>query len=121
MTALKAMTLWPAWQHFEADIKGSIEVGKLADFVVLSDDPTAVDPETLDMLKVMTTIKEDVVIYEAKADPTEGALQPLQQPKNHVTFASGGAPMDGHAFLHVTEIGMLKMVGVDVRQAQHRH
>jgi predicted amidohydrolase YtcJ len=63
MTALKAMTIWPAWQHFEADRKGSIEVGKLADFVVLSKDPTAVDPETLDMLKVLTTIKEDVVVF----------------------------------------------------------
>jgi predicted amidohydrolase YtcJ len=63
MTALKAMTIWPAWQHFEADRKGSIEVGKLADFVVLSKDPTAVDPETLDTLKVLMTIKEDVVVF----------------------------------------------------------
>jgi predicted amidohydrolase YtcJ len=64
MTALKAMTIWPAWQHFEEDQKGSIEAGKLADFVVLSDDPTAVDPEGLDQLRVMFTIKEDVVVYE---------------------------------------------------------
>jgi predicted amidohydrolase YtcJ len=65
MTALKAMTIWPAWQHFEEDDKGSIEVGKLADFVILSRDPTAVDPETLDQLRVMATIKENVVVYEA--------------------------------------------------------
>jgi predicted amidohydrolase YtcJ len=65
MTALKAMTIWPAWQHFEEDRKGSIEVGKLADFVILSDDPTAVDPEKLDQLRVLVTIKEDVVIYES--------------------------------------------------------
>jgi predicted amidohydrolase YtcJ len=50
ITALKAMTLWPAYQYFEEDRKGSIEVGKLADLVILSDDPTAVDPETLDQL-----------------------------------------------------------------------
>jgi predicted amidohydrolase YtcJ len=65
MTALKAMTIWPAWQHFEENRKGSIEVGKLADFVILSDDPTAVDPEGLDQLRVLATIKEDVLIYEA--------------------------------------------------------
>ena len=47
MTALKAMTIWPAWQHFEEGTKGSIEIGKLADFVILSADPTAVDRETL--------------------------------------------------------------------------
>jgi len=63
MTALKAMTIWPAWQHFEANSKGSIEAGKLADFVILSKDPTAVDPETLDTLKVLMTIKEGTVVF----------------------------------------------------------
>ena len=58
ITALKAMTIWPAYQYFEEDQKGSIEVGKLADLVILSDDPTAIDPETLDQLKVAETIKE---------------------------------------------------------------
>jgi len=66
MTALKAMTIWPAWQHFEEDQKGSIEAGKLADFVVLSEDPTAVDPEGLDQLRVMFTIKEDEVVYQLR-------------------------------------------------------
>jgi predicted amidohydrolase YtcJ len=65
MTALKAMTIWPAWQHFEEASKGSIEVGKRADFVVLSDDPTVVDPEMLAGLEVLTTIKDDVVIHSA--------------------------------------------------------
>ncbi|MEO0651605.1 MAG: amidohydrolase family protein, partial [Planctomycetota bacterium] len=64
LTALKAMTLWPAWQHFEEDTKGSIEVGKLADLVVLDRDPTAVDPETLDSLIVLRTIKEGRTVYE---------------------------------------------------------
>jgi predicted amidohydrolase YtcJ len=65
MTALKAMTIWPAYQYFEGDRKGSIEVGKLADLVVLSGDPTAIDPETLDTLTVAQTIKEGTTIYEA--------------------------------------------------------
>lgn len=65
MTALRAMTIWPAYQHFEEDKKGSIEVGKLADFVILSADPTAVDPETLADLTVVATIKDGVEIYRA--------------------------------------------------------
>jgi len=65
ITALKAMTIWPAWQHFEEKTKGSIEKGKLADLVILSKDPTAVDPETLDQLKVVETIKEGQSIYTA--------------------------------------------------------
>jgi predicted amidohydrolase YtcJ len=63
MTALKAMTIWPAWQHFEEGTKGSIEAGKLADLIILSKDPTAIDPETLDTIKVLQTIKEGTVIF----------------------------------------------------------
>jgi hypothetical protein len=49
-TALKALTIWPAWQHFEADSKGTIEVGKLAD------------------IKVLETIKEGTSIYKRPAE-----------------------------------------------------
>ena len=63
ITALKAMTIWPAYQHFEEARKGTLEVGKLADFVILSADPTAVDPETLDTLKVTETVKEGRTVF----------------------------------------------------------
>lgn len=65
ITALKAMTIWPAYQHFEEASKGSIEPGKLADFVILSKDPTAVVPETLSDIKVTETIKEGKTIFAA--------------------------------------------------------
>jgi predicted amidohydrolase YtcJ len=68
ITALKAMTLWSAYSHFEDETKGSIEVGKLADMVILSADPTAVDPETLDQLKVSETIKEGRTIFTRATD-----------------------------------------------------
>ncbi|MEQ8845887.1 MAG: amidohydrolase [Phycisphaerales bacterium] len=63
-TALKAMTLWPAWQHFEEDSKGSIEVGKLADFVILSADPLQTPEEDLAGLRVLETIKAGRTVYE---------------------------------------------------------
>lgn len=66
ITALKAMTIWPAWHHFEDKTKGSIEVGKLADLVILSRDPTAGDPDTIDQIVVTETIKEGATIYAAK-------------------------------------------------------
>ncbi|AOL23866.1 YtcJ-like metal dependent amidohydrolase [Erythrobacter litoralis] len=66
ITALKAMTIWPAFQHFEEDRKGSLAVGKLADFVILSADPTAVDPETIDRITVEETIKEGTTIYKRR-------------------------------------------------------
>ncbi len=64
-TALKAMTLWAAHQHFEEATKGSIEVGKLADFVVLSANPLEADPERLAELRVIETIKEGTSIHRA--------------------------------------------------------
>jgi predicted amidohydrolase YtcJ len=64
ITALKAMTIWPAWQHFEEKTKGAIETGKLADFVILDKDPTAIDPETLDQIKVVETIKEGTTVFQ---------------------------------------------------------
>ena len=63
--ALKAMTIWPAWQHFEEARKGSLEAGKLADLVILSADPTAIDPEQIDTIQVAQTIKADKVVYAA--------------------------------------------------------
>ena len=62
-TALRAMTIWPAFQIFEEDRKGSIEVGKLGDFVILSANPLEVDPNTLADLKVVGTIKEGATVW----------------------------------------------------------
>jgi predicted amidohydrolase YtcJ len=63
--ALKAMTIWAAHQHFEEASKGSLEPGKLADFVVLSDNPMTVDPGALAELKVVETIKEGASVHRA--------------------------------------------------------
>ncbi len=70
ITALKAMTIWPAYQHFEETTKGSLEPGKLADFVILSKDPTAVEPSTLADIEVTETIKEGVTVF--RPSRTEG-------------------------------------------------
>ena len=63
--ALKAMTLNAAYQHFEDDIKGSIEVGKLADLVVLSEDPLAMPAASLLNLKVIATYSHGKEIFKA--------------------------------------------------------
>ena len=56
--ALKAMTLWAAWQHYEDDRKGSLAVGKLADLVLLDQDPVTIDPGRLAGIRVSEVYKE---------------------------------------------------------------
>ena len=75
--ALKSLTIWGAYQHFEEKTKGSLEVGKVADFVVLSADPFAVNIEKLNDLTVVETIKDGVSIYKAGEQPKVGALPQL--------------------------------------------
>jgi predicted amidohydrolase YtcJ len=73
ITGLKAMTIWPAYQHFEEKTKGSIEVGKLADFVVLSRDPTRGDLNTIDKIKVTQTIKEGQTVFSLTPEQAKRA------------------------------------------------
>ncbi|HIF9255021.1 TPA: amidohydrolase family protein [Photobacterium damselae] len=69
LVALKAMTIWPAYQHFEEDRKGSIEVGKEADFVVLSENPLKIDPLKIENIRVQTTINDNAVVYQRDSKP----------------------------------------------------
>jgi hypothetical protein len=64
--ALKSITLWPAYQHFEEQQRGSIEVGKVADFVVLDRNPLKIPVLGLVDLKVVETIKGGQTIYSAR-------------------------------------------------------
>ena len=64
-SALEAMTINAAYQHFEDDIKGSIEVGKQADLVVLSQDPLSIDTKNLLELNVVATFSRGVEVFNA--------------------------------------------------------
>ena len=63
-SALEAMTINAAYQHFEDGIKGTIEVGKLADLVVLSEDPLSMPADELLELKVMATYSHGKEIFK---------------------------------------------------------
>jgi len=68
LQAIRAYTLSGAYATFEENIKGSLEPGKLADLVVLSDDILKVLPEKILGLKVDLTMVDGKVVYERKAE-----------------------------------------------------
>jgi predicted amidohydrolase YtcJ len=64
--AIKCYTLNAAYASFEEKIKGSIEVGKLADFVVLGDDILVIDPDEIKDVKVTMTIFDGEIVYNSE-------------------------------------------------------
>ena len=61
--ALKGMTLWAAYANFEEKIKGSIEVGKLADMVILKRDIMNIDIHEVPQVEVLATIVDGNMVY----------------------------------------------------------
>ncbi|MFT5697010.1 MAG: putative amidohydrolase YtcJ [Myxococcota bacterium] len=66
LEALRGITIDAAYQYFEEDTKGSIEAGKLADFVILDGNPLTTAPEDLRSLSIRETIKEGVTVWMAE-------------------------------------------------------
>ena len=64
--ALRGMTIWAAFSNFEEDEKGSIEVGKFADFTMLDKDIMKVDESELPNTKVVATFINGEMVYEAQ-------------------------------------------------------
>lgn len=62
--ALKSITIWGAYQHFEEERKGSLKVGKLADMVILDKNPLKVETLSLKDIQVLETIKEGKTVYK---------------------------------------------------------
>jgi len=61
--ALSGMTIWGAYANFEEDEKGSIESGKVADFVILDRDIMSISEENIPKVKVVATILDGNIVY----------------------------------------------------------
>jgi len=64
LEALKMYTLEAAYASFEEGVKGCLAPGKLADLVVLSDEPTKVPPEEIKEIEVVMTIVDGKVVWQ---------------------------------------------------------
>ena len=60
---LKGMTIWAAYSNFEEDEKGSIEVGKFADFVILNQDIMKVEGSKIPNTKAVSTFLNGEKVY----------------------------------------------------------
>jgi predicted amidohydrolase YtcJ len=76
LIALKAQTIWSAYQHFEEKSKGSIEVGKIADLTVLDQNPLTIDSLKIAGVKVLETIKEGKTVYSRGAASKQATAPP---------------------------------------------
>jgi predicted amidohydrolase YtcJ len=104
IVGLKAITLWAAYQHFEEKTKGSIEPGKVADFVVLSENPIRIDPAKIADIQVLETIKAGQSVYR-RNEPTASRSvdEPLScaaSPKCFTAMAPMGASLTGQELHH---------------------
>jgi predicted amidohydrolase YtcJ len=66
--AIRAYTLNTAYAAYEEDIKGSITVGKLADFVVLSDNLLTMDADDIKDVTVLTTVVGGDIVFDAGSE-----------------------------------------------------
>ena len=64
--ALKAYTKVAAYASFDENIKGSLEPGKLADFVLLEKDITNIDPVKIRKVKVLKTVVGGRIVFEKR-------------------------------------------------------
>ena len=69
--AVKMFSAWPAYASFEEDIKGTIEVGKLADFTILSKDIFREDPSVLLETEVLMTVVGGEILYDILRKPND--------------------------------------------------
>lgn len=64
--ALKSYTFNNAYANFDEDIAGTLQAGKRADFIILSDDPRAVKPEAIKNIKVNATFIDGNTVFQIK-------------------------------------------------------
>ena len=61
--ALKGMTIWGAYANFEDNEKGTIEVGKVADFIILDRDILKIAEKRILKARVVATLLDGQIVY----------------------------------------------------------
>jgi predicted amidohydrolase YtcJ len=62
--AIRSYTINGAWQDHQDNVRGSIEVGKLADFTIIGEDILTIDPNGIHAIPVLYTIVDGKIVYK---------------------------------------------------------
>jgi hypothetical protein len=62
--AIRSYTINGAWQDHQENVRGSIEVGKLADFTIIGEDILNIDPNKIHEIPILYTIVGGKTVYE---------------------------------------------------------
>ncbi len=65
---VRAYTVGSAYAEFQENVKGTISVGKLADFVMLSEDIFSINPNEIPKVKVLLTVVDGKIVYQSKRE-----------------------------------------------------
>jgi hypothetical protein len=60
---LKGMTIWGAYFNFEENEKGSLEIGKAADFIIINQDIMEINAKLIPETKVLKTFVDGEMVY----------------------------------------------------------
>jgi len=66
--AIRSYTINGAWQDRMEDVKGSVEVGKMADFCIIGEDILTGDPHKIGEIPVLMTIVGGQIMHDASED-----------------------------------------------------
>ena len=106
---LKAFTIWTAYGQFEEDLKGSLEIGKLADFVVIDRDYMKCPANEIKDIQVLITVLGGEAVYQKDVSKASVIWQGIP-----ISFSVAPVIRDGK--LYVEAAALADKLGVTVTQ-----
>lgn len=103
--AMQSLTIDAAYGTFQEGIKGSIKFGKLADLVVLSDNPLAVPETELKDIEVLMTIIDGEIVYTKPEDSDTTSVVPSST--TSPTTSTSGSTTSFPIFPFILAFGLL--------------
>ena len=97
--ALKAFTIWTAYGQFEENLKGSLEIGKLADFVVIDRDYFKCPANEIKDIQALTTVLGGETVYRKDTAKTSVIWQGVP-----ISFSVQPVIRDGRLYVEAAEL-----------------